>query len=85
MARNLIQSIWFIDRGESYTTAIFYKAEEERKIGGNKMEYRQVYLKNLKGMELDAEERAVLVSANAAIPTETQNTIFSKIVKENRF
>ena len=58
------------------------EVEEERKIGGNKMEYRQVYLKNLKGMELDAEERSVLVAANAAIPDETQNTIFEKIVKK---
>ena len=57
-------------------------SNEERKLGGNKMEYRQVYLKNLKGMELDAEERAALVAANAAIPTETQNTIFEKVVKK---
>ena len=66
----------------SEASEVSIDSEEERKIGGNKMEYRQVYLKNLKGMELDAEERSVLVAANAAIPTETQNTIFEKIVKK---
>jgi len=66
----------------SDASEVSIESSEERKIGGNKMEYRQVYLKNLKGMELDAEERAALVAANAAIPTETQNTIFEKVVKK---
>ena len=56
--------------------------EEEKSIGGIKMEYRQVYLKNLQGKELNAEERSALVAADAAIPTETQNTIFEKVVKK---
>lgn len=71
-----------VEKVVSEAAEVSIDSEEERKIGGNKMEYRQVYLKNLKGMELDAEERAALVSANAAIPTETQNTIFEKIVKK---
>lgn len=56
--------------------------EEEKSIGGIKMEYRQVYLKNLQGKELNAEERSALVAADAAIPTETQNTIYEKVVKK---
>ena len=54
---------------------------EERK-GGINMEYRTAYLKKLQGKELNEEERSALVSANAAIPTETMDTIFEKVVKK---
>lgn len=54
---------------------------EERKME-KKMEYRDIYLSNLMGKELNEEERGVLVASNGAIPTETQNTIFEKIVKK---
>lgn len=56
--------------------------EEERKIGGNEMEYRDVYFKKIMGKELNEEERAALVAANAAIPTETQDTIYEKVTKK---
>lgn len=55
---------------------------EEKKNGGIKMEYRTAYLKKLQGKELNEEERAALVAANAAIPTETMDTIFDKVIKK---
>lgn len=54
---------------------------EERKME-NKREYRDLYLANLMGKELNEEERSVLVAENGAIPEETMNTIFEKIVKK---
>lgn len=54
---------------------------EERKME-NKKEYRDLYLANLMGKELNEEERSVLVAENGAIPEETMNTIFEKIVKK---
>ena len=48
----------------------------ERTFAVDTMEYREAFLKNLMGMELDVEERAA-VSASAAIPTETMNLIVS--------
>lgn len=54
---------------------------EERKME-NKKEYRDIYLSKLMGKELNEEERSILVAEDGAIPTETQNTIFEKIVKK---
>lgn len=54
---------------------------EERKME-NKKEYRDIYLTNLMGKELNEEERSILVAEDGAIPTETQNTIFEKVVKK---
>lgn len=54
---------------------------EERKME-NKKEYRDIYLSKLMGKELNEEERSILVAENGAIPTETQNTIFEKVVKK---
>ena len=54
---------------------------EERKME-NKKEYRDIYLSNLMGKELNEEERSILVAEDGAIPEETQNTIFEKIVKK---
>lgn len=62
-----------------------YKAKEiemEEKKMENKKEYRNVFLASLMGKELNEEERSILVAEDGAIPTETQNTIFEKIVKK---
>lgn len=53
---------------------------EERKM--EKREYRDIYLSKLMGKELNEEERSILVAENGAIPTETQNSIFEKVVKK---
>ena len=52
------------------------KEKMKRTFAVDTMEYREAFLKNLMGMELDVEERAA-VSASAAIPTETMNLIVS--------
>ena len=44
----------------------------------NSPEYRDAFLRNLQGKELNAEERAA-VTAAAAIPTETANKIWGKL------
>jgi HK97 family phage major capsid protein len=49
---------------------------ENRTFAIGSAEYREAYLMNLQGKELNAEQRAA-VSAAAAIPTQTQNLIFS--------
>ena len=54
---------------------------EERKMESKK-EYRDIYLSSLLGKELNEEERSILVAEDGAIPTETQNTIFEKVVKK---
>lgn len=51
---------------------------EERTFAIDTKEYREAFLKNLMGKELDAEERAA-VSASGAIPTETLNTIVARL------
>lgn len=56
----------------------------EKKFDVNSKEYRSAFLKNLMGKELSVEERAIITSteANNAIPTETSNSIFEKVVKK---
>ena len=58
------------------------KIEEERKMENKytpaSVEYREAYLLNLQGKELNAEQRAA-VSASGAIPTHTMNQIISKL------
>lgn len=56
------------------------KMEEVRTFAVDTPEYRNAWLKNLMGRELDAEERAA-VSASAAIPTETMNIVVSYLEK----
>lgn len=51
---------------------------EKRTFAVDSAEYRQAWLKNLQGKELDAEERDA-VNASAAIPTETMNMIVHKL------
>lgn len=50
----------------------------ENRFAVNSPEYREAFLKNLQGKELNAEERAAVV-ATAAIPTETANKIWGKM------
>ena len=54
--------------------------EEERKMTYevNTPEYRDAFLRNLQGKELNAEERAA-VTATASIPTQTMNQIVGKL------
>ena len=52
--------------------------EGKRTFAVDSAEYREAWLKNLQGKELDAEERAA-VTATAAIPTETMNMIVGKL------
>ena len=54
---------------------------ETRTFEINSVEYREAWLKNLMGRELDAEERAAMTATNA-IPTETENLIVNRL-KEN--
>ena len=69
------------------------KAEEAAQMSGKKIintevksmnyevsspEYRDAFLRNLQGKELNAEERAA-VTATAAIPTQTMNQIVGKL------
>ena len=52
--------------------------EEKRTFAIDSVEYRDAFLKNLQGKELDAEERAA-VTASAAIPTITMDKIIGII------
>jgi len=54
--------------------------EEDKRMSYeiNSPEYRDAFLRNLQGKELNAEERAAVVAA-AAIPTETANKIWGKM------
>lgn len=58
--------------------------EEERKMSYevNTPEYRDIWLRNLQGKELNTEERAALTQAAAVIPNEMQNKIWEKL-REN--
>ena len=62
--------------------------EEERKMekkyDSSSKEYRSAFLKKLQGKELSTEERAVITSTDVkdAIPTETSNSIFEKVMKK---
>lgn len=48
----------------------------------NTPEYRDIWLRNLQGKELNTEERAALTQAAAVIPNEMQNKIWEKL-REN--
>lgn len=54
---------------------------EKRDFTVDGAEYRQAWLKNLMGLELDTEERAAITGTDA-IPTETLNRIVN-VLKEN--
>ena len=55
--------------------------EEERKMSFevNTPEYRDLFLRNLQGKELNAEERGALSHGEYAIPQETANKIWGKL------
>lgn len=55
--------------------------EEERKMSFevNTPEYRDLFLRNLQGKELNAEERDALSHGDYAIPQETANKIWGKL------
>ena len=57
------------------------KKEERKMYEINSIEYRNAWVKNLIGREIDAEERAALASAGAVIPTMTVNAVWDKLVK----
>jgi len=75
---------------EAQETKKIEKEEEldmEKKFDLANKEYRNAFLKQLMGKELTSEERAVITSTTAnsagnAIPTETQDSIFSKVAKK---
>ena len=55
--------------------------EEEKRMSFevNTPEYRDVFLRNLQGKEISAEERTALVHGDYAIPQETANKIWGKL------
>lgn len=55
--------------------------KENKMYGVETREYRNAWVKNIVGRDLDAEERAALTSAGAVIPTMTVNAIWDRLVK----
>lgn len=62
-----------------------FREEETRKenkmYGVETLEYRNAWVKNIVGRDLDVEERTALTSAGAVIPTMTVNAVWDKLVK----
>ena len=54
------------------------KTMENRTFAPDSVEYREAYLLNLQGRELNAEQRTA-VTASAAIPTQTMNEIIHRL------
>ena len=68
--------------GETIQNFVEEKKEmEKRDFSVDGAEYRQAWLKNLMGLEMDAEERTAITGSDA-IPTETLNKIVN-VLKEN--
>lgn len=67
--------------GEVIKTFVEEKREMEKNYSTDSVEYRNAWLKNLMGKELNAEERAAITGTDA-IPTETLNKIIN-VLKEN--
>lgn len=67
--------------GEVIKTFVEEKREMEKNYSIDSVEYRDAWLKNLMGKELNAEERAAITGTDA-IPTETLNKIIN-VLKEN--
>ncbi len=55
------------------------QTEKKGKVMESKAEFRTAYLKNLQGIDLTVEERAVITAAGAVVPTETFNRIIEKL------
>lgn len=67
--------------GEVIKTFVEEKREMEKNFSVDSVEYRDAWLKNLMGKELNAEERTAITGTDA-IPTETLNKIVN-VLKEN--
>lgn len=67
--------------GEVIKTFVEEKREMEKNYAVDSVEYRDAWLKDLMGKELNAEERAAITGTDA-IPTETLNKIIN-VLKEN--
>ena len=67
--------------GEVIKTFVEEKRDMEKNYAVDSVEYRDAWLKNLMGKELNAEERTAITGTDA-IPTETLNKIIN-VLKEN--
>lgn len=67
--------------GEVIKTFVEEKRDMEKNYAVDSVEYRDAWLKDLMGKELNAEERAAITGTDA-IPTETLNKIIN-VLKEN--
>lgn len=67
--------------GEVIKTFVEEKRDMEKNFSVDSVEYRDAWLKNLMGKELNAEERAAITGTDA-IPTETLDKIIN-VLKEN--
>ena len=67
--------------GEVIKTFVEEKRDMEKNFSVDSVEYRDAWLKDLMGKELNAEERAAITGTDA-IPTETLNKIIN-VLKEN--
>lgn len=67
--------------GEVIKTFVEEKREMEKNYSIDSVEYRDAWLKNLMGKELNVEERSAITGTDA-IPTETLNKIIN-VLKEN--
>ena len=67
--------------GEIIKTFVEERKTMEKNFTVDGAEYRQAWLKNLMGLQLDAEERTA-ITATDAIPTETLNKIIN-VLKDN--
>ena len=65
-------------KGEGKVVGKPEERKKDTKMDVNSIEYRNAYLKNMKGEELSVEERAVITGA-AAIPQSTLNKIYEKV------
>lgn len=71
-----------IASGAGEVTHTFVVEERKEKMYEvNSIEYRNAWVKNLVGKDLDTEERAALTSAAAVIPTMTVNAVWDRLVK----
>ena len=70
-----------VAEGAGTVETIIPKEEERKVYEVNTIEYRNAWIKNLIGREMDTEERAALASAANVIPTMTVNAVWDKLVK----
>ena len=63
------------------TFEIENRKEKTKMFGIDTIEYRNAWVKDIIGRDVDTEERAALTSAGAVIPTMTVNAIWDRLVK----